>query len=141
MNHFFSQFLGFMQILLKSSVFMCAYVPDCLWFFFFFFNFNFNFYKYNYVVFAVICLVWLCFFQFDSSSGPQLSRGRKRPNPSSALALVEPRSRGDIIEGSQHSSALAGTSQAPICRPWDRGDLMRRLATFKSMTWFAKPKV
>lgn len=31
-------------------------------------------------------------------------------------------------------------AKALPCRPWDRGDLMRRLATFKSMTWFAKPK-
>ncbi|KAL8159004.1 hypothetical protein V2J09_000541 [Rumex salicifolius] len=31
-------------------------------------------------------------------------------------------------------------AKALTCRPWDRGDLMRRLATFKSMTWFAKPK-
>lgn len=77
----------------------------------------------------------------SSSSGTQFSRGRKRPNPSSALALVEPKSRGDIVERSQQSSAPTGTSQAPMCRPWDRGDLMRRLATFKSMTWFAKPKV
>ncbi|CAM6085807.1 unnamed protein product [Calypogeia fissa] len=29
----------------------------------------------------------------------------------------------------------------PQCRPWDRGDLLRRLATFKSMTWFGKPEV
>ena len=28
--------------------------------------------------------------------------------------------------------------QAPVCRPWDRGDLVRRLSTFKSMTWFAE---
>ena len=28
-----------------------------------------------------------------------------------------------------------------ICRPWDRADLFRRLATFKSMTWFGKPEV
>lgn len=28
----------------------------------------------------------------------------------------------------------------PQCRPWDRSDLMRRLATFKAMTWFGKPK-
>jgi hypothetical protein len=69
-----------------------------------------------------------------SSSGAQLSRGRKRPNTSSALALMEPKTK-------QHLSGSAGTSDAPLCRPWDRGDLMRRLATFKSMTWFAKPKV
>ncbi|KAE8125001.1 hypothetical protein FH972_019839 [Carpinus fangiana] len=70
----------------------------------------------------------------SSSSGAQLSRGRKRPNTSSALALMEPKTK-------QHLSGSAGTSDAPLCRPWDRGDLMRRLATFKSMTWFAKPKV
>jgi C3HC zinc finger-like len=36
---------------------------------------------------------------------------------------------------------VTAVSPAPPCRPWDRGDLMRRLATFKAMTWFAKPKV
>ncbi|KAK9287728.1 hypothetical protein L1049_016168 [Liquidambar formosana] len=64
----------------------------------------------------------------SSSSGVQSARGKKRPNPTSALSVVESKSRGEIVE-------------APMCRPWDRGDLMRRLATFKSMTWFGKPKV
>ncbi|XP_068654011.1 uncharacterized protein [Aristolochia californica] len=36
-------------------------------------------------------------------------------------------------------SAL-GSSQ-PSCRPWDRGDLLRRLATFKPSNWAGKPKV
>jgi len=27
------------------------------------------------------------------------------------------------------------------CRPWDRGDLFRRLATYKSISWFGKPQV
>lgn len=27
------------------------------------------------------------------------------------------------------------------CRPWDRGDLLRRLATYKSISWFGKPQV
>ncbi|XP_078168819.1 C3HC zinc finger-like protein [Carex rostrata] len=36
---------------------------------------------------------------------------------------------------------VSAVSPAPPCRPWDRADLMRRLATFKAMTWFAKPKV
>ncbi|XP_022731373.1 uncharacterized protein LOC111285926 isoform X2 [Durio zibethinus] len=58
----------------------------------------------------------------------QLLRGKKRPYPSFSLALEE----------KQHS-LVAG--EAPMCRPWDRGDLLRRLSTFKSMTWFAKPKV
>nr|XP_027118277.1 uncharacterized protein LOC113735472 [Coffea arabica] len=34
----------------------------------------------------------------------------------------------------------SGSVQAPFCRPWDRDDLFRRLSTFKSMTWFAKPQ-
>ncbi|GAB2295317.1 hypothetical protein Dimus_029489 [Dionaea muscipula] len=33
-----------------------------------------------------------------------------------------------------------GSSQ-PSCRPWERGDLLRRLATFKHAYWFGKPKV
>ncbi|ESQ30612.1 hypothetical protein EUTSA_v10011335mg [Eutrema salsugineum] len=77
-----------------------------------------------------------------SSPAEQQSRGKKRPNPSSALALVKPRTGLATIDRS--SSALkapAGTSPSGLCRPWDRGDLMRRLATFKSMTWFAKPQV
>ncbi|KAJ3669988.1 hypothetical protein LUZ60_010312 [Juncus effusus] len=28
----------------------------------------------------------------------------------------------------------------PSCRPWERGDLLRRLATFKPATWLPKPK-
>nr|XP_029120875.1 uncharacterized protein LOC105046736 isoform X2 [Elaeis guineensis] len=34
-------------------------------------------------------------------------------------------------------SAL-GSSQ-PSCRPWERGDLLRRLSTFNPSNWFAKP--
>ncbi|KAJ9677102.1 hypothetical protein PVL29_022211 [Vitis rotundifolia] len=69
----------------------------------------------------------------DSSSDGQSSKGRKRPNPMSASA-IESKLRKDI----QKSTTPV---QAPLCRPWDREDLMKRLATFKSMTWFAKPKV
>ncbi|XP_024030772.1 uncharacterized protein LOC21405100 [Morus notabilis] len=74
----------------------------------------------------------------SSSSNTQTSRGKKRANPSSALALVEPKSSSNVVVA---SLAPSTSYQAPMCRPWDRGDLMRRLATFKSMTWFAKPKV
>ncbi|KAL6177917.1 hypothetical protein ACLB2K_049438 [Fragaria x ananassa] len=77
----------------------------------------------------------------SSSSSLEASRGKKRAHPSSALALVEPKSRGVREQGFRHCSAPASPSQPPVCRPWDRGDLMRRVATFKSMTWFAKPKV
>ncbi|KAK3225592.1 hypothetical protein Dsin_005454 [Dipteronia sinensis] len=67
----------------------------------------------------------------SSCSVAESQRGMKLRNGDSALALVTP----NVMEKSQHSL------EAPMCRPWDRGDLMRRLATFKSMTWFAKPKV
>ncbi|KAA3441621.1 CBL-interacting serine/threonine-protein kinase 23 [Gossypium australe] len=32
-------------------------------------------------------------------------------------------------------------SSRTSCRPWERGDLLRRLATFKPVNWFGKPKV
>ncbi|CAF2109107.1 unnamed protein product [Brassica napus] len=36
-------------------------------------------------------------------------------------------------------TAFVGSS-GRSCRPWDRGDLLRRLATFKPSNWLAKPK-
>ncbi|KAE8704483.1 C3HC zinc finger-like, putative isoform 2 [Hibiscus syriacus] len=56
----------------------------------------------------------------------QLLGAKKRPNPTYAA------------EENQHGLAVSGS---PLCRPWDRGDLLWRLSTFKSMTWFAKPKI
>ncbi|XP_038993413.1 uncharacterized protein LOC120117176 [Hibiscus syriacus] len=53
---------------------------------------------------------------------------QRKPNPSYDLAAEE----------KQHCLVA---SESPNCRPWDRGDFLRRLSTFKSMTWFAKPKV
>ncbi|GAB2218947.1 hypothetical protein Drorol1_Dr00006570 [Drosera rotundifolia] len=71
----------------------------------------------------------------SNSSSPPLSgkstRGQKRPR-----SLLESKFRGD--KGDVARQLLA---EAPSCRPWERGDLFRRLATFKSMTWFAKTKV
>ncbi|XP_010549151.1 PREDICTED: uncharacterized protein LOC104820411 [Tarenaya hassleriana] len=76
-----------------------------------------------------------------SSPGEQQSRGKKRPNPSSALALVEPRTGLDATDRRMNLTASSGSSHSALCRPWDRGDLMKRLSTFKSMMWFAKPQV
>ncbi|CAI9113472.1 OLC1v1014082C1 [Oldenlandia corymbosa var. corymbosa] len=75
----------------------------------------------------------------DSSSnavGFEMSRVKKRPHFSSALAIVGQKSRGNPIEELQNSTGSSGA----VCKPWDRDDLFRRLATFKSMTWFAKPQ-
>ncbi|KAF3437315.1 hypothetical protein FNV43_RR20068 [Rhamnella rubrinervis] len=33
------------------------------------------------------------------------------------------------------------SSKAPLCRPWHHGNLIKRLSTFKFMTWFAKPGI
>lgn len=37
------------------------------------------------------------------------------------------------------SKSSIGSSEI-LCRPWERGDLLRRLATFEPSNWFAKPK-
>lgn len=42
---------------------------------------------------------------------------------------------------STNAGGSALGSSLPSCRPWERGDLLRRLATFKPSNWFAKPKV
>ncbi|XP_027330209.1 uncharacterized protein LOC113846312 [Abrus precatorius] len=77
----------------------------------------------------------------SSSSGVQVSGGKKRPYQSIASGVTELNRRGDVAEGQQSSSGAAAAPQGPLCRPWDRGDFMRRLATFKSISWFAKPKI
>ncbi|CAN8321035.1 unnamed protein product [Cochlearia groenlandica] len=83
----------------------------------------------------------------SSSSSTSLSigeelRGKKRSNPSSSsLSLVEPKRVIAAIDRSYEMKVVATGRHCGICRPWDRGDLMIRLSTFKSMTWFAKPQV
>ncbi|KAI3828598.1 hypothetical protein L1987_02702 [Smallanthus sonchifolius] len=54
-------------------------------------------------------------------------------------ASVDLKSNGKMIKELQNASC--GAVQSPMCRPWDKEELLKRLATFKSMTWFAKPKV
>jgi hypothetical protein len=43
------------------------------------------------------------------------------------------------------TNAAGGSSALELshlsCRPWERGDLLRRLASFKPSTWFSRPKV
>ncbi|KAH6558357.1 hypothetical protein KP509_1Z068100 [Ceratopteris richardii] len=41
--------------------------------------------------------------------------------------------------GSTGGGSTPGLGQ-PICRPWDRGDLLKRLSTFKSAVWLNVPK-
>ncbi|KAL9254972.1 hypothetical protein AKJ16_DCAP16259 [Drosera capensis] len=42
--------------------------------------------------------------------------------------------------GANDCGSAQGSSQ-PSCRPWERGDLLRRLSTFNPANWFGKPKV
>ncbi|KAI3457576.1 hypothetical protein Pfo_014239 [Paulownia fortunei] len=49
-----------------------------------------------------------------------------------------PNSKGVSLSTSTGGSTL-GSSQ-PSCRPWERGDILRRLSTFKPENWFGKPK-
>lgn len=48
---------------------------------------------------------------------------------------------GSNVESERSVRRVTGEDGRSPCRPWDREDLMRRLATFKAMTWFGKPKV
>ncbi|KAH6764162.1 IAP-like protein 1 [Perilla frutescens var. hirtella] len=63
--------------------------------------------------------------QGQNSKGGSLSRIGSQPMRTS-------------LSTSAGGSAL-GSSQ-PSCRPWERGDLLRRLSTFKPANWFGKPK-
>lgn len=42
---------------------------------------------------------------------------------------------------STSAGGFAFGSSRSSCRPWERGDLLRRLATFEPSNWFGKPKV
>ncbi|KAJ0963209.1 hypothetical protein J5N97_028331 [Dioscorea zingiberensis] len=46
---------------------------------------------------------------------------------------------GQRIPRTSLSTNVGGSSE-PLCRPWERGDLLRRLATFKHANWCGKPK-
>lgn len=73
-----------------------------------------------------------------ANSARKAMPGQMAKGPSSSRISPQPRR----LSGSNLKSASTSTSSpAPMCRPWDRRDLVRRLATFKSMTWFGKPKV
>ncbi|KAL8492456.1 hypothetical protein ACS0TY_023873 [Phlomoides rotata] len=70
----------------------------------------------------------------SSGHGVQNLSGRKRLRSSSLERKLPDKSVSSL-------SGLLTSAQSSPCRPWDRGDLFKRLSTFKSMTWFAKPQV
>ncbi|XP_078428396.1 C3HC zinc finger-like protein [Wolffia australiana] len=67
------------------------------------------------------------------------------PSPSFGKEMGTPLKRrrwelGVELEKNRSVRRARGEEGPSPCRPWDRGDLIRRLATFKAMTWFGKPK-
>lgn len=67
----------------------------------------------------------------------------KLSQPSSPRQSAPSISSDVILRRRVESGVRVPTSSmgsVPQCRPWDRSDLMRRLATFKAMSWFGKPK-
>ncbi|CAI9281397.1 unnamed protein product [Lactuca saligna] len=68
---------------------------------------------------------WLGHGQGQGSKVGSLSRIGSQPMWISLSASV----CGSVL-GSSH----------PSCRPWERGDLLRRLSTFQPTNWFGKPK-
>ncbi|KAJ0890078.1 putative Zinc finger, C3HC [Helianthus annuus] len=80
------------------------------------------------------------FLPSPPNSKPPSSSSRKRPyTMTTKLDLVDLKSKRSMAEELKIASGRA--VDPPVCRPWDREDLLKRLATFKSMTWFAKPEV
>ncbi|KAL6615543.1 hypothetical protein ACP70R_037813 [Stipagrostis hirtigluma subsp. patula] len=79
-----------------------------------------------------------------SSSKPSSSSVSAPSSGRAGKAAAEMGRRFGVVRGSRlppQVAAMSAISPPPPCRPWDRADLMRRLGTFKAMTWFAKPKV
>ncbi|CAM0881609.1 unnamed protein product [Alopecurus aequalis] len=77
---------------------------------------------------------------------PNPSPGSKPSSSSTPRAgkAADAGRRFGVVRGSRlppQMAAMSAMSPPPPCRPWDRRDLVRRLASFKAMTWFAKPKV
>ncbi|PRW56570.1 Nuclear-interacting partner of ALK [Chlorella sorokiniana] len=64
---------------------------------------------------------------------------RERMQRALAGLLYLPHLQAQRDEASLPVAAAPAPGAAAKGRPWDRGDLFRRLATFKSSTWFCKP--
>ncbi|KAG5551438.1 hypothetical protein RHGRI_009756 [Rhododendron griersonianum] len=64
--------------------------------------------------------------------------GHGQGSKAGSLSRVGSQNLRTSLSTSAGGSAL-GSSQ-PSCRPWERGDVLRRLSTFKPANWFGKPK-
>ncbi|KAL3636947.1 hypothetical protein CASFOL_019246 [Castilleja foliolosa] len=64
--------------------------------------------------------------------------GQGHNSKGGSLSLMGSQPMYASVSTSAGGSTL-GSSQ-PSCRPWERGDLLRRLSTFRPANWFGKPK-
>ncbi|KAF5475101.1 hypothetical protein F2P56_006944, partial [Juglans regia] len=67
--------------------------------------------------------------------------GSSHGRGSKAASLSCVGSQPPLTSLSASAGGSAFVSSRPSCRPWERGDLLRRLATFKPSNWLGKPKV
>ncbi|KAM0063139.1 putative Zinc finger, C3HC [Helianthus debilis subsp. tardiflorus] len=64
--------------------------------------------------------------------------GHGQGSKAGSLSRVSSQPMWISLSTSAGGSALG--SLKPSCRPWERGDLLRRLSTFSPANWFGKPK-
>ncbi|XP_004504550.1 uncharacterized protein [Cicer arietinum] len=67
--------------------------------------------------------------------------GSSRVQGSKATSLSYVGSQPPWTSMSTSASGSAFGSPRSSCRPWERGDLLRRLATFAPVNWFGKPQI
>jgi hypothetical protein len=102
-----------------------------------------------YIVLFSACTEAPLFVPFLSSAGPSSPPGQTNVASIDWLGGDQVSKVGsshvapDACQPSLSTNAVetAADSCQPSCRPWERGDLLRRLATFKTSTWDSKPKV
>ena len=93
------------------------------------------------------CYYFICFYSSAGASSPAVPSnfggadwlGHGPGSKTGSQSWVGTQPPRASLSTSAGGSAL-GSSQ-PSCRPWERGDLLRRLATFKPGNWLGKPKV
>jgi len=104
-------------------------------------------FKFIYTFLLRKSLMILCIISSAGASSPAVptnvgSRdGSSHGHGSRAASLSCVGSQPPRTSLSTSAGGSAFGSSRPSCRPWERGDLLRRLATFKPLNWFGKPKV
>ncbi|CAI0544904.1 unnamed protein product [Linum tenue] len=72
----------------------------------------------------------------SSRAGPVNGGKKEKSNNALDSSMASP----SVIRSKQPGTSTLGSARL-ACRPWERGDLLRRLATFKPINWSGKPKV